>query len=134
TGYKELEERLQTIEKVDTVEQYIRTLFGLKSRALIAKEKAMVEKWVLTMHYDKPILEKAYEVTINNTGKPSVSYANAVLENWYKAGLSTLEEIEASIAEYQKAHEKPSETKPEGSSFDTDDFFAAALRRSYENE
>ncbi len=133
TGYKELEERLQTIEKVDTVEQYIRNLFGLKSRALIPKEKAMVEKWVLTMHYDKPVLEKAYEVTINNTGKPSISYANAVLENWYKAGLGSLEEIEASIAEYQKAHEK-SETKPEGTSFDTDDFFAAALRRSYENE
>ena len=133
TGYKELEERLQSIEKVSTVEQYIRQLFGLNSRALIAKEKAMVEKWVLTMHYDRPILEKAYEVTINNTGKPSISYANAVLENWYKAGLGTLEEIEASIAEYQKAHEK-SETKPEGTSFDTDDFFAAALRRSYENE
>lgn len=133
TGYKELEERLQSIEKVDTVEHYIRQLFGLNSRALIAKEKAMVEKWVLTMHYDRPILEKAYEVTINNTGKPSISYANAVLENWYKAGLGTLEEIEASIAEYQKAHEK-SETKPEGTSFDTDDFFAAALRRSYENE
>ena len=133
TGYKELEERLQAIEKVDTVEQYIRQLFGLNSRALIAKEKAMVEKWVLTMRYDRPILEKAYEVTINNTGKPSISYANAVLENWYKAGLGTLEEIEASIAEYQKAHEK-SETRPEGTSFDTDDFFAAALRRSYENE
>ena len=133
TGYKELEERLQSIEKVDTVEHYIRQLFGLNNRALIAKEKAMVEKWVLTMHYDRPILEKAYEVTINNTGKPSISYANAVLENWYKAGLGTLEEIEASIAEYQKAHEK-SETKPEGTSFDTDDFFAAALRRSYENE
>ncbi|MBQ3176639.1 MAG: DnaD domain protein [Clostridia bacterium] len=133
TGYKELEERLQSIEKVDTVEQYIRQLFGLNSRALIAKEKAMVEKWVLTMHYDRPILEKAYEVTINNTGKPSISYANAVLENWYKAGLGTLEQIEASIAEYQKAHEK-SETKPEGTSFDTDDFFAAALRRSYEND
>ena len=132
-GYKELEERLQSIEKVDTVEHYIRQLFGLNSRALIAKEKAMVEKWVLTMHYDGPILEKAYEVTINNTGKPSISYANAVLENWYKAGLGTLEEIEASIAEYQKAHEK-SETQPEGTRFDTDDFFAAALRRSYENE
>ena len=134
TGYKELEERLQNIEKVDSAEQYIRKLFGLSSRALIAKEKAMVEKWVLTMHYERPIIEKAYEVTISNTGKPSISYANAVLENWYKAGLGTLEEIEASIAEYQKTHEKSGETKPEGTSFDTDDFFAAALRRSYGDE
>ena len=83
------------------------------------------------MHYDRPIIEKAYEVTISNTGKPSVSYANAVLENWYKAGLGTLEEIEASIAEYQKNHDKSGETKPAGSSFVTDEFFEAALRRSY---
>ncbi|MBE6614936.1 MAG: DnaD domain protein [Ruminococcaceae bacterium] len=136
TGYKELEERLQTIEKVESAEQYIRKLFGMNGRALIAKEKAMVEKWILTMHYDRPIIEKAYEVTISNTGKPSVSYANAVLENWYKAGLGTLEEIEASIAEYQKNREdgKNGEGKPEGTSFDTDDFFAAALRRSYGDE
>ncbi len=134
TGYKELEERLQTIEKVDSAEQYIRQLFGLNSRALIAKEKAMVEKWILTMRYDRSVIEKAYEVTISNTGKPSISYANAVLENWYKAGLGTLEEIEASIAEYQKNKEaeKTGETRPAGSSFDTDEFFEAALRRSYE--
>jgi DnaD/phage-associated family protein len=134
TGYSELEERLQNIEKVDTAEQYIRKLFGLSSRALIAKEKAMVEKWILTMHYDRPVIEKAYEVTINNTGKPSISYANAVLENWYKAGLATREEVEASIEEYQKnkESEKTGEKRPDGTSFDTDEFFEAALRRSYE--
>ncbi|MBR4960768.1 MAG: DnaD domain protein [Clostridia bacterium] len=136
TGYRELEERLQTIEKVSSAEQYIRKLFGLSSRALIAKEKAMVEKWILTMQYDQSVIEKAYEVTVSNTGKASISYANAVLENWYKAGLGTLAEVEASIAEYQKNKEaeKPGEQKPEGTSFDTDDFFAAALRRSYGDE
>ncbi len=128
TGYTELEERLRSIEKTATAEQFVRDLFGLRSRALIPKEKAMVEKWVHTMHYDKNIVQKAYEITINNTGKPSISYANAIMENWYKAGLGTLEDIENSIAEYQKTHEK--ETGRE-SSFDTEDFFGAALRRSY---
>jgi len=132
TGYGELEERLQRIEKIDSEEQFIRKLFGLKSRALIAKEKAMVEKWFMTMQYDRSVIEKAYEVTISNTQKPSMDYANAVLENWYKAGLKTLEEVENSIAEYQKAREKTGESQPAGTSFDTDDFFAAALRRSYE--
>ncbi len=128
TGYTELEERLRGIEKTATAEQFVRELFGLRSRALIPKEKAMVEKWVHTMHYDKNIVQKAYEITVNNTGKPSLSYANAILENWYKAGLATLEDIEASIAEYQKAHEKEPGKE---SSFDTEDFFGAALRRSY---
>lgn len=140
TGYRELEERLQKIEKVDAEEQYIRKLFGIQNRTLIAKEKAMVEKWILTMKYDRSVIEKAYEITITNTQKPSMDYANKILENWYKAGLTTLEEVEASIAEYQKgremldSHGKPGETKPAGTSFDTDDFFAAALRRSYGDE
>lgn len=129
TDYKDLEERLRSIEKIDTAEQFVRNLFGLRSRALIPKEKAMVEKWVMTMHYDRAVVQKAYEVTVTNTGKASISYANAVLENWYKAGLTNVEEIEASMEEYQKAHEK---TVP-STSFDTDDFFTAALRRSYED-
>ncbi len=128
TGYTELEERLRAIEKTATAEQFVRDLFGLRSRALIPKEKAMVEKWVHTMHYDKDVVQKAYEITVTNTGKPSLSYANAILENWYKAGLATLTDIEASIAEYQKTHEKEPGKE---SSFDTEDFFGAALRRSY---
>lgn len=130
TDYKDLEERLRSIEKIDTAEQFVRGLFGLRSRALIPKEKAMVEKWVMTMHYDRAVVQKAYEVTVTNTGKASISYANAVLENWYKAGLTNVEEIEASMEEYQKAHEKALPA----TSFDTDDFFTAALRRSYEDE
>lgn len=130
TDYKDLEERLRSIEKIDTAEQFVRNLFGLRSRALIPKEKTMVEKWVMTMHYDRAVVQKAYEVTVTNTGKASISYANAVLENWYKAGLTNVEEIEASMEEYQKAHEKA----VPATSFDTDDFFTAALRRSYEDE
>lgn len=129
TDYKDLEERLRSIEKIDTAEQFVRNLFGLRSRALIPKEKAMVEKWVMTMHYDRNVIQKAYEVTVTNTGKASISYANAVLENWYKAGLTNVEEIEASMEEYQKSREK---AVPD-TSFDTDDFFTAALRRSYED-
>ncbi len=116
---------------MDSEEQFIRKLFGLKNRALIAKEKNMVEKWVASMQYDRSVIEKAYEVTVSNTQKASMDYANAVLENWYKAGLKTLSDVEASIAEYQKTKEKGGESQPAGTSFDTEDFFAAALRRSY---
>ena len=128
-NYQELEERLKNVEKLDATEGYIRSIFGLTTRALTAKEKAMVEKWVMTMHYEKEILRRAYEITVDNTGKPSLPYANAILENWYKAGLKTLEEVDAAMEDYKKAHES---TLDNGGSFDTDDFFEAALRRSYD--
>ena len=128
-NYQELEERLKTVEKLDATEGFIRGIFGLTTRALTAKEKAMVEKWVITMRYEKEILRRAYEITVDNTGKPSIPYANAILENWYKAGLKTIEEIDTALDEYKKAHES---TLDNGGSFDTDDFFEAALRRSYD--
>lgn len=128
-NYQELEERLKIVEKLDTTESYIRSIFGLTTRALTAKEKAMVEKWVMTMRYEKDILRRAYEITVDNTGKPSLPYANAILENWYQAGLKSIEEIDAAMEDYKKAHES---TLDNGGSFNTDDFFEAALRRSYD--
>ena len=89
----------------------------------------MGEKWVMTMRYEKDILRRAYEITVDNTGKPSLPYANAILENWYQAGLKSIEEIDAAMEDYKKAHES---TLDNGGSFNTDDFFEAALRRSYD--
>ena len=81
-------------------------------------------------HFSKEIIQRAYEVTISNIQKPSLSYANAILRNWHEGGLHTLEEVNTALAEYRKAKEQ----QPDGSSFNTDDFFQAALRQSYTAE
>ena len=77
------------------------------------------------------IIEKAYETTINNIGKASVDYCNGILCRWFDAGYRTLEEVEAASEQYR--HDKTGVTDKAGS-FETDDFFEAALRRSYGNE
>ena len=74
------------------------------------------------MGYPIEIIERAYEATADATGKGSIPYANSILERWYSEGLKTLEDIEASIA-------KKKGEKSEGS-FNTDDFFDAAIRRA----
>ena len=54
----------------------------------------------------------------------SLPYANSVLERWFKEGHRTLEDIEMS-------YKKNAEGKGAGeSSFDTDDFFEAAIKRA----
>ena len=60
-----------------------------------------------------------------------MDYANAVMENWYKSGLTTLEAVDESL-DARKAEKKSADAKNPVSSFDTDDFFEAALKRSYE--
>ena len=118
-----LEERLQRIELMASSMGKIRTMFGLASRALTAKEKSMVERWVCQMQYSDDVLRLAYETTVNAINKPSIPYANTILERWYAEGYRTMADVEHALAEYRRK-------KTEGS-FDVDDFFEAALKRTY---
>ena len=120
-----LEDRLHRIEVMAGATGKIRAMFGISSRALTAKEKAMIENWLCTMQYGDAILQKAYEITIDSIGKPSLPYANTILERWHAEGYRTIEDIDAAIADYKR---KKNEGK---GSFDTDDFFEAALKRTY---
>ena len=120
-----LEERLHRIEVMASATGKIRAMFGISSRALTAKEKTMIENWLCNMQYGDEILQKAYEITIDSIGKPSLPYANTILERWHAEGYRTIEDIDAAIAEYKQ---KKNEGK---GSFDTDEFFEAALKRTY---
>jgi len=59
--------------------------------------------------------------------KPSLSYTNKILESWYSEGLTTPEAVDAASA-------KKNGDKQQGMSFDVDEFFKAALDRSYRDE
>ncbi len=119
-----LEERLQRIETMASATGKIRAMFGMSSRAFTTKEKAMIEKWICVMKYDINILKLAYDNTVDAIGKPSLSYANTILERWYAEGYKTEEEIARAMEEYRRK-------KMGGSSFDADDFFNAALKNTY---
>ncbi|MBE6599805.1 MAG: DnaD domain protein [Ruminococcaceae bacterium] len=117
-----LSKHIENARKIADLEWQIRNLFGMGDRELTTKEKKFIDKWVNAFGYDMDIIKKAYEITVDAIHEPSPAYANAVLERFNKEGLKTLADIEAAIAE----------KLPGEGSFDTDDFFEAALRRSME--
>jgi DnaD/phage-associated family protein len=123
-----LKAKIEELEGVWKYETFVRKLFGMKSRALTAKEKKCIGKWFGTFGYEKDVVSKAYEITVNTTNESSVQYANAIIERWYSEGMKTLEDIER--AEAKRREEKKVSDNTEGS-FDTDDFFESALQRSY---
>lgn len=112
-----LEEEFRTVEALHTFEGQIRTMFGMGSRALTSREKKMLRSWA-SFGYDVEIVRRAYEMTVSATSRPSLPYANAILERWNADGLKTAEEIDRAISEG-----KPKEEE--------DDFFEAALQRSF---
>ena len=117
--------KLAELEVIAENESKIRSLFGMKARAFTSKEKKFIEAWFGKFGYTIDIVTKAYEITANATGDASLPYANAILDRWNSEGLRTIEEIESSIE--KSKNESKSDTT---GSFDTDDFFEAALKRS----
>ncbi len=122
----QLEQYFKDLDAYEKNEKKVRDLFGMKSRALTSKEKTCISKWFSEWNFAFDVVERAYEITINNINEPSVSYASAVLERWHNEGYKTLSDVDAGLAEYKK---KKDESTP--GSFNTDDVFEAALRRSY---
>ena len=123
-----LGERLRFLEKAEQTEQKVRSIFGITSRALTKKEKALIEKWLSQYNYDFDIIEKAYELTIDSTQNPSLPYAGAIMDRWHSQGIKTVDDIEKDIEEHKK------NKGGDGGSFDTDEFLEAALKRSFEGK
>lgn len=123
-----LAEELRRRETAADAEGKIRSLFGVGERAFTTKEKKIISAWINDMGYSIEIIEKAYEVTADATGKGSFPYANSILERWFASGLRTVAEIEESYKSGNGA------SKPQEGSFDTDSFFEAAVRRSLGGE
>lgn len=133
TEHHALEEEICTIEAMHSFEGEVRKLFGMKSRALTTKEGKMLRAWH-SFGYGIDVVRLAYEITIAATNEPSLQYANAILENWNADDLRTVEQIQAAVEERRakKEGKAPVATPTLGNSFDTDDFFEAALKRSME--
>ena len=124
-----LEACLHDMEAAHQLEGKVRNMFGLKSRSLTSKEKTAIEKWV-SYGYDEEIVRRAYEITINSTGNASIPYTNSILERWNSEGLKTAEAIDRRLE--QERMEKEGKTTL-GISFHIDDFFEAALQKSFRN-
>ena len=126
-SYSALEDELMKIRDRKSLEGFIRDLFGIGKRAFIKKEKEYITTWSEKYGFSREMIEKAYEITVAKTNDSSLSYANAILGNWYASGFKTIVDVENAEAERAK-----SGVVPAGSSFSTDSFFEAALKKSYE--
>ena len=123
--------RIEMIERSADVIHKIRGLFGMSDRELSKTEKSLFEKWTQKYGYDVDVVRLAYDITVDTISKPVPKYAGSILDRWYAEGLRTAEEITA-FEEKQKA-EKEGRNENSQKSYEIDDFFEAALQRSFED-
>ena len=74
------------------------------------------------MGYSLEIVKLAYEITVDKTHEVNFNYMGKILENWFAKGCKTLDDVKS-------ANKKPSVPQTTDS-FEVDDFFAAALKKS----
>ncbi len=119
-----LSQRLAQREAYATLEGKFKALIGARGRKLSAKETRFLCRWSEEMKYSFDMIEMAYEITVDTQHEYNPAYMNGILERWYSAAITTPEDVKKDA----QAHK----TRRQGdSSFDTDEFFEAALRRSY---
>lgn len=129
TEYAALEEYFKHADAARGMEGKIRSLFGMGERAFTKKERSFLIKWA-SWDYTYDIIEKAYEAMVDSIHNISFDYLNRILENWHNAGLASEAEIDRAIAEFKASKSKGKDGDSKGS-FSTEDFFEAALDRSY---
>lgn len=129
-----LEEHLKKIEKTRSVEGKLREKLGIGARAFSSREKKFFETWTSGFGYDFDVLEIAFDIAADKGAEKPMPYMNGVIERWHADGLTTAAQIRESIERQaaEAAAQKETRTEP-GKSFDSGDFFAAALQRSYQN-
>ena len=76
------------------------------------------------MKYGFDMIEMAYDITVDTQHEYNPAYMNGILERWYSAAITTPEQVR----EDARSHKAKAQG---GSSFDTEEFLEAALRRSY---
>lgn len=128
-----LEIYIKAKEACESAEGKLRKLFGFGERTLTPSERSYIKRWTTEFCYPHEIIERAYQITVDNTreGRVSLAYMNRILDNWHTAGYTAIAEIDAALEAYKSGREISG--KNGGGSFDTDEFFALALKRSYES-
>jgi len=118
-----LAQALAEREAYRELEGKFKAMIGARGRKLTSKETRFLNRWSVEMKYDFKMIELAYEITVDSQHDYNPAYMNAILERWYAAGITTPEQVEAERA-------KRKQSAGAGKSYDLDDFFEAALRRS----
>lgn len=131
-----LQRHIKECERRNSNKYKLSRLFGIGDRTFTKKEKAFFEKWLNEWEMSFELIEAAYEIAVDNTGKISYEYISKILSDWHDSGITTVEQAEKASEDFKNARkdrpaftEKPSEGKNE--SFNTEEFFEKALKRSY---
>lgn len=101
-GISTLEQAKQlVIQNNETYHAVLKGL-GIRGRNLIPAEMDMLKKWSVTYGFGKEMISEACKRTIQNIHEPSFEYTDSILTNWYKSGLTSLDDVKRADETFAK--------------------------------
>ena len=95
-----------------------------------------IRRWGEEFKFGIDIIILAYEIAVNKTGKPSLSYANSILKSWFEKGYKTPEDVAA--GEQQNTEKAIYSSAKQGisskASYDLDEFKERSLHSELKYE
>ncbi len=131
TKSDEISEHLAALDRYKDMVSQLKQMFGMGSRSLSKSEKMYFERWTQEYGYGTDVIQHAYDITVDTIQKPVPKYTNTILEKWFSLELRTLDDVLR--YEQEQKSGKGAEGSGTGKSYVLDDFFEAALQRSFED-
>ncbi len=114
------EKKLISIANDEKNWKKILKITGIEYHSQTEKEKIFVNRWLNEWCFKDEMIREAYERCVDNTGKFTFSYANKILEKWYKNGINSLEQ--ANVEEMKKIQNNKKKTKQSTASYDIEEY------------
>lgn len=108
-----MDRHLDALAQRRSNEGRVRSAFGISDRSLTPREREYIATWFDTYQFDLPLIEYAYEITVERTGKLAFGYLNKILASWHQNGIRTIEEAKQESKPSSAAGVKPSGTGSE---------------------
>lgn len=139
----QLEEYISRREAAESEIGQLRKMFGIGERALTKTEEKRFTQWLIEEKHPVEVIGIAYDITVEATGKVSLAYIDKILSKWKEAGCAGSVEAVENFIEREKAERGQTAAQknargprhdPIPSTYDSGDFFARAVERSYKKK
>ena len=108
-GINTTEQANELIQSFNSSYRQILKALGLGSKDPAPAQIKFMDKWIYEYKMPLDVILEACDITILDAPKPTIKYANTIIESWYKNGVKTVADAKKAMAEHKKA---PETSKP----------------------
>ncbi|MCL2874423.1 MAG: DnaD domain protein [Defluviitaleaceae bacterium] len=111
-GIMSVEQANELIQSFNSNYRQILTALGLGGKSPAPAQIKYMDKWIYEYKMPLDVILEACDATVLEASKPTIKYANAIIENWHKIGVKTVEDAKKVIMEHKNGVEQNKASNP----------------------